>query len=54
MTYRDYVIAAYAVFAVVLLWDFAVPRLQVRAALRGAHMRASRVATRTPPTELVR
>ena len=34
MSYRDYVIAAYAVFAVVLLWDYVVPKLQVRAALR--------------------
>jgi heme exporter protein D len=34
MSYRDYVIAAYAVFAVILLWDYLVPRLQVRAALR--------------------
>ena len=55
MSYRDYVIAAYVVFAVVLLWDFVVPRLQVRAALRAAKLRSSR-ATKSgqPPMELER
>ena len=28
--YTDYVIAAYAVFFVVLAWDFVVTRLQIR------------------------
>ena len=46
MSYRDYVIAAYAVFAVVLLWDYVVPKLQVRAALRAVRLRASRAAAR--------
>lgn len=50
MSYRDYVIAAYVVFAVILLWDFVVPRLQVRAALRAARLRADRVAT--PPRKM--
>ena len=55
MSYLDYVIAAYVVFAVVLLWDFVVPRLQVRAALRAAKLRASRAATtRNQPMELER
>ena len=58
MSYRDYVIAAYAVFAIVLLWDFVVPRLQVRAALRAARLRASRATTRVatpkPSMELER
>jgi len=54
MSYREYVIAAYAVFVVVLLWDFAAPRLQVRAALRAARLRVSRIATREPPAELRR
>ena len=54
MSYREYVIAAYAVFAIVLLWDDVVPKLQVRAALRAARLRASRTATRNPPTELQR
>ena len=26
MSYREYVIAAYAVFAIVLLWSFVIPR----------------------------
>ena len=42
MSYRDYVIAAYAVFAVVLLWDVLSPQLQIRAALRAAKRRAAR------------
>ncbi len=42
MSYLHYVIAAYAVFAVVLLWDFIVPRLQVRKLLRNARLRGSR------------
>ncbi len=58
MSYRDYVIAAYVVFAIVLLWDFVVPRLQVRAALRAAKLRANRATTRTAarpdPMELER
>ena len=40
MSYREYVIAAYAVFAIVLLWDYVVPKLQVRAALRAARQQA--------------
>jgi heme exporter protein D len=54
MNYREYVIAAYAVFAIVMLWDYLVPKLQLRAALRAARLRASRVAARTTPTELQR
>ena len=54
MNYREYVIAAYAVFAVVLLWDYVVPKLQLRAALRAVRLRASRTATRRTPTELER
>ena len=54
MTYREYVIAAYAVFAVVLLWDYVVPKLQVRAALRAVRLRASRAAARNISTELER
>lgn len=52
MSYREYVIAAYAVFALMLLWDFLVPKLQIRAALRAARLRsARRQATPTPDTE---
>ncbi|QNN46915.1 heme exporter protein CcmD [Thermomonas brevis] len=42
MSYRDYVIAAYAVFALMLLWDWLVPKLQIRAALRAAKLRNAR------------
>ena len=54
MSYLEYVIAAYAVFAVVLLWDYVVPKLQLRAALRAVRLRASRTAARHTPTELER
>jgi len=48
MSYLPYVIAAYAVFALVLLWDFLVPRLQVRRLLRDARLRGStRIAAAT-------
>ena len=50
MSYQGYVIAAYAVFVVVLLWDWLSPRLQVRAQLRAARLRAARAgrAAQTP------
>ena len=59
MSYREYVIAAWAVFAIALLWDYLVPRLQVRAALRAARLRKARTPARSPapapaPTELER
>ena len=56
MSYLGYVIAAYAVFLVVLAWDLVVPRLQVRRELHAARQRASRAtAVREPaPTELSR
>ena len=54
MNYREYVIAAYALFALVLAWDFVVPKLQVRMALRAARLRASRIVARKPPSELQR
>ncbi len=49
MSYLGYVIAAYAVFVVILLWDWLSPRLQVRAQLRAARLRAARGA-RPPQT----
>ena len=53
MSYRDYVIAAYAVFAAMLLWDFLIPRLQIRAALRAAKLRnARRQAAPSPNPDL--
>ena len=54
MNYREYVIAAYLVFAVVLAWDYVVPKLQLRAALRAARLRATRGVARRVPTELER
>lgn len=42
MSYLPYVIGAYAVFALVFLWDFLVPRLQIRRELRAARLRAAR------------
>ena len=39
MNYLPYVIGAYAVFAVVLSWDYVVPRLQLRQQLRAARQR---------------
>lgn len=44
MSYLPYVIAAYAVFVLFLLWDALVPRLQVRQQLRAARLRAARQA----------
>ena len=45
MSYQGYVIAAYMVFAVVLLWDWVAPRIQLRQQLRAAKLRASRAAS---------
>ena len=54
MSYQNYVIGAYAVFAVVLLWDFVVPRLQIHRELRAARLRKAREAKRAKPMELSR
>ena len=54
MSYLDYVIGAYAVFVAVLLWDFIVPRLQIRRELRAARLRKARDAKRAKPMELSR
>jgi heme exporter protein D len=55
MSYQNYVIAAYAVFAAVLLWDFIAPRVQLRAQQRAAKLRATREAGRAAsPLELNR
>jgi heme exporter protein D len=42
MTYLNYLIAAYAVFAIVLGWDYVATRLQIRRELRNARLRAAR------------
>ncbi len=44
MTYFKYVALAYAVFFVVLAWDFIVPRLQIRQQLREARARLTRAS----------
>lgn len=44
MSYQEYVVAAYAVFAAVLLWDFVSPRLQLRRELRAARQRLARAS----------
>ncbi len=54
MSYRDYVIAAYAVFAIAMAWDFVAPRLLIRRELRAARLRAQRAGNRNPHTELTR
>ena len=54
MSYQNYVIAAYCVFAVVMLWDFVAPRVQLRQQLRAAKLRVARDASRTSPVELSR
>ena len=50
--YADYVIAAYAVFFIVLGWDFIATRLQIRRELRNARLRAARATARTASNEL--
>ena len=51
MSYQGYVIGAYAVFAVVLLWDFVAPRIDIRRQRRAAKLRAERAAARPAHTE---
>jgi len=47
MTYFKYVAMAYAVFFIVLAWDFIVPRLQIRRQLRQACSRVARARQTT-------
>lgn len=54
MTYLNYVIGAYAVFAVVMLWDLLVPQLHIRRELRAARLRKAREAKRGETVELSR
>lgn len=42
MNYIGYVAAAYAVFALVLAWDFLVPRLRIRQTLRRLRLQQQR------------
>ena len=54
MSYLNYLVAAYAVFVVVLAWDYVATRLQIRRQLRNARLRASREAARATRNELTR
>lgn len=54
MSYLGYVVAAYAIFAVVLLWDLVSAQLQVRRELRAVRLRMKRDAARRQPVEPVR
>ena len=54
MSYQNYVIAAYAVFALVLLWDFVAPRIEIARQLRAARLRAARAKPRPASNELRR
>ncbi|GAA4864678.1 heme exporter protein CcmD [Luteimonas vadosa] len=49
MTYREYVLAAYAVFAAVLAWDYVAPRLRMAQLRRAARREAARRATAKQP-----
>ncbi len=53
MSYAEYVVAAYAVFAVVLAWDFVAPRVSIATSLRAARLLAGRrrAAAAAPPPE---
>jgi heme exporter protein D len=51
MSYLYYVIAAYAVFFVVLLWDYVAPRIDIARQLRAARLRAARTAPRPAPSD---
>lgn len=46
MSYREYVIAAYAIFALMLAWDYVAPRLAIARQLRAARRLAARKAAR--------
>ncbi len=54
MSYRGYVIAAYAVFAAMLLWDWLAPKLAIARARRAASQLARRRAARSGSGESTR
>ena len=54
MSYRDYVIAAYVVFGLMLLWDWIAPKLAISRALRAALQLSKRRAARDVNTETPR
>ena len=47
MSYQNYVIAAYVVFVVAMLWDWFSPLLQIRQQLRAATLRVARAAAKS-------
>lgn len=51
MSYQNYVLGAYAVFAAFLAWDFVVPRLRLARIRRAIAHRAKREATRSNGTQ---
>jgi hypothetical protein len=54
VSYQNYVVAAYCVFAVVLAWDYLAPRVQLRAQRRAASLRSARAVARPVDVELKR
>jgi len=54
MSYLNYLVAAYAVFVIVLAWDYVATRLQIRRQLRNARLRAAREAARGSNNVLTR
>lgn len=49
MRYESYIVAAYAVFFIVLAWDALAPQWQLRRVLRSVRLAARRQAPRRPP-----
>lgn len=54
MSYREYVIAAYVVFALMLAWDWLAPKLAIARARRAALQLAKRRAARDGQSETTR
>ena len=50
MSYLEYVVGAYAVFAAFLAWDFVVPRIRIARTRRAILLRARRDAARSGPS----
>lgn len=46
MNYQSYVVAAYAIFVIAIIWDWLAPKLQIARARREAMLRARRNAAR--------
>ncbi|MFY2765126.1 heme exporter protein CcmD [Arenimonas sp. MALMAid1274] len=54
MSYREYVIGAYAVFATFLAWDFLVPRIRLARARRAILQRVARESARAQHAAMVK